>query len=775
MKTKLLAFFGIGVGNFFFSFLFLFPLGLFAGEYSFTYKFEEPVAKELANGLYLIELKDTKQNDAVIGAPLLPVKQAKIFIPAEDKVTAVKVEPLELTAMEGAYTIQHATTPYPTSYQGVIVADKPDHKIYSSDSNYPAVSYQERGSQYLHGEQIVQVDISPVVYNPAQRQVDYYKQITVTVQTKDQGRPAGVLPARNLSTDIKAILTSIDNKEDYLSQHSASTEKKSTDITASSGNAKAAKPLVTRDYVVITTSAMTSAFTALANHRQSAAGGSFTTYIKDIANIRTSYTGVDDAEKIRKFIIDMYINYGTQFIVLGGDCDGAHGSQAISTRGTYAAVGSYTENYIPSDLYYGCLDGTWNNNGNTLWGESDDGVGGGDIDWASEVYVGRIPADTSTEATTQINKIIAYETGTHPNNTLLIGEKLDSTPTWGGDKVDWVYGFMNSMPKTELYDRDHGTNDWPRADLLSQINSNAHNWLNHLGHGNPYWNMKLANADVASMTNNKYFFHYTQACTSGSIDGRWPNGSYGADSILEDLVNSNNYGAFATIGNSRYGWYNSGTYVQGASNLVHKEFVEAIFSDGDTTLGEANQKSKTQLDLSQGIYRWIAFETNLLGDPVTEVTKGGSGDGDQVLWNQPISTSNTNAYANQDFETAYDGNDIWNGDDFTNTVSWNISTIYVPGDTWNPGSDLTCATSLNFYIYTDNSGVPAGYPDGGLGGSGAPVWSLSLAPANSQIALTAGVNAYKTNVTLNLTSPIQLPPGTYWLVYYPEMDYGTCG
>ena len=108
--------------------------------------------------------------------------------------------------------------------------------------------------------------------------------------------------------------------------------------------------------------------------------------------------------------------------------------------------------------------------------------------------------------------------------------------------MDWVYDGMKSMPKVELYDRE-GT--WAKSDLLSEINSNSNDWLNHLGHGNRTWNMKLGNSDIASMTNTKGFFLYTQACYSGSIDGRTWGNDYitGGDCILEDMVNASTNGA----------------------------------------------------------------------------------------------------------------------------------------------------------------------------------------------------------------------------------------
>jgi hypothetical protein len=140
-------------------------------------------------------------------------------------------------------------------------------------------------------------------------------------------------------------------------------------------------------------------------------------------------------------------------------------------------------------------------------------------------------------------------------------------------------------------------------------------------------------------------------------------------------------------------------------------------------------------------------------------------------WDQPISAANTAVYANQDFEAAYDIYDIFLADDFTNTAPWTINTIYVHGNTWNVGCDLTCATNLHFMIYADSSGVPAGDPSGG---GDAPLWTLSVPPGDSQVTLSAGIDGFQTNVTLSPDTPIQLPAGTYWLVFYPELSYTDC-
>lgn len=48
-------------------------------------------------------------------------------------------------------------------------------------------------------------------------------------------------------------------------------------------------------------------------------------------------------------------------------------------------------------------------------------------------------------------------------------------------------------------------------------------------------------------------------------------------------------------------------------------------------------------------------------------------------------------------------------------------------------------------------------------------------PTSGQITLSTGLGGYLSNVKLTLTSPLNLGPGTYWLVFYPEMTYTIVG
>jgi hypothetical protein len=140
-----------------------------------------------------------------------------------------------------------------------------------------------------------------------------------------------------------------------------------------------------------------------------------------------------------------------------------------------------------------------------------------------------------------------------------------------------------------------------------------------------------------------------------------------------------------------------------------------------------------------------------------------------VLWDQPLSSVNQNAYVNQDF-TDYPDYSSFLADDFVNGQAWNISTIFVPGNGWNGFSTLLSATGLTWQIYADDGGVPAGDPY-----SGGALWSQTLAPTDPRVTITVGSGGFPTNTALNLAVPVAVPAGHWWLVFYPTMAFDTGG
>ena len=122
-------------------------------------------------------------------------------------------------------------------------------------------------------------------------------------------------------------------------------------------------------------------------------------------------------------------------MLIGGDSD------VIPAKMLWVQAGQESTT-MPSDLYYGCLDGTFNYNNNDKWGEPHDGEGGGDVDLVAEVYVGRASVGDITETNNFVQKTISYmNTGGYSSGpALMVGEYLwgppDNPVTFGDDSMD---------------------------------------------------------------------------------------------------------------------------------------------------------------------------------------------------------------------------------------------------------------------------------------------------------------------------------------------------
>lgn len=161
------------------------------------------------------------------------------------------------------------------------------------------------------------------------------------------------------------------------------------------------------------------------------------------------------------------------------------------------------------------------------------------------------------------------------------------------------------------------------------------------------------------------------------------------------------------------------------------------------------------------------------------------GDGPfRVLWNQPWPQSSW-MIPSQDYEDVYNAYDVYEADDFFVSGHWTIYYIAIPAITEYvaPSSCcLTSATKLNFMIYKDgsllcpwagNPGAPDGYP----GGGNAPIWSVSLSPTDPQLNIVEfddSEGSCENHIFLDLTTPVELERGSYWLVFYPEL-HSSCG
>ena len=138
------------------------------------------------------------------------------------------------------------------------------------------------------------------------------------------------------------------------------------------------------EYLIVTTDALVPAFQRLADWK-TASG--VPAAVRTLSFIRQQYpVAVDDPERIRLFIRDAYSRWGTRWVLLGGD------TELLPPR--IAHVQFLDDEFVPTDLYFSCLDGNWNADGDSTFADAFAGSfdPGDDADLLPEVYVGRAPS-----------------------------------------------------------------------------------------------------------------------------------------------------------------------------------------------------------------------------------------------------------------------------------------------------------------------------------------------------------------------------------------------
>jgi hypothetical protein len=369
-------------------------------------------------------------------------------------------------------------------------------------------------------------------------------------------------------------------------------------------------PLDSNDLLIITTDSLESGFETLRDFHND---NGLSTIIRTTSDI-----GSSNPDDIRDYILDAYNNLQIDYVIIGAD-DDIIAAKDLFVRTVWWWPWSETEEHMPSDIYYACLDGTYDNNGNGLFGEPNDGPGGGDVDLVADVYVGRASVGTTTEVANFVSKTISYLFSDDPylKDALMVGELLTTTPlTWGGTYMDELIDGSSAngyttigIPSDEytietLYEKN---GVWYASDLIDKINNGIH-LLNHLGHANYYSAMKLSTSQISSLNNEKLCFVYSQGCMAGGFD----NG----DCVAEYFTVKTDNAAFATIMNARYGWYNPGG-TDASSQHYHREFWDAVFREGKTVIGAASHDSKEDnlYRINDECMRWSYYALNLFGDP----------------------------------------------------------------------------------------------------------------------------------------------------------------
>ena len=516
------------------------------------------------------------------GKPMLPAKEIRIALPQGMAVTGVRLLDTRSRQLLGEYTIFPAQPPVRVSDSRRSADDfiAPDAKVYASVQAYPADVVEFVRQSDLAGQGIATVRLHPLQYIPARKTLQLYTEISFVLEGVAGYECGDYLPkiisARGEQDYIETVQSMVVNPTDVA-------------LTMDPGGARAVLSLPAGgpyDYVIIGVSSDQSYWQPLVDWRTKR--GMKATYVTT-TYIYSNYSGADNQEKIRNFVIDARNNWGTLYFLIAGE----NGDVPFEYR-------SYNGDSIPSDQYYGDYDD----------------------DWDYEVYVGRVTASSSTEIDTFIDKIFMYEITPPLTNYVLDVTMLGmdvTTIAWDGyltrgqnckETID------NYIPARFTVDKIYDTDSSNHLTDFTNALNDGQNLVNHYDHSGPTamgcgdrnhgW--YLYRSGVNNLTNNNRLCNvFSIGCHANELDY--------SDCIAERFVVFNPLQAGVSFtGNTRSGWF----YVEDPDSLsgeLDKDWWYGLFSQNKYILGQTLAYTKNVNSSSSTVWRYCQWTLNLLGDP----------------------------------------------------------------------------------------------------------------------------------------------------------------
>ena len=547
-------------------------------EVQYTAEFStDQLAFDKLMGYDIVRLQDANLV-AELAKPMLPSKELKIALPAGMAVKSVRVVRTEKEEISGQYHIFPAQPPIRIGLTDDDVEFvEPDKRTYTSSVPYPSKLVEFVHQTDLAGQGIAIIQLYPLQYFPGERKLALYTSITFVVEGVD-----GYECAHYLSPNIsemgrrayeRMIIDMVQNPEDVQLK---------TGFRMSLSTVLPDGPF---DHVIVTSTSYASYFQPLAdwNTQKGVRDTVVTT-----SWIYSNYSGSDNQERIRNFIIDANSTWGTIYFLFGGE----NGTVPFEFK-------YYFEEDTPSDQYYS----DFNDN------------------WTHDVFVGRATASNSTEINTFIEKVLKYEKD--PPRTdyllevLLVGMDLDPSTL-----AEWLKAAIESpyIPSrfnvSKVYDSQGGNHEDSVINYLNAgqhlVNHADHSWINYMGTGDRNHGWGIYTSDVDNLGNNDQM----SVIVSLGCD---PNRMDADDCIAEHFVIHNSYQAgVAFTGNTRSGWvYVGNPYA--LSGKLDWEWWKGLFSRNKYNLGETLVDSKHNSPNSQAIERHCEWTFNLLGEPAMPI------------------------------------------------------------------------------------------------------------------------------------------------------------
>ncbi|MBN2564734.1 MAG: T9SS type A sorting domain-containing protein [Candidatus Eisenbacteria bacterium] len=573
-----------------------------AGYVEHTVRFDESdLAVERIDGYDHITLPGCDLTRDV-GLPQLPVLPLTIALPHGARVTDLEVVTAESAELLGRFRPCPAQRPRILPVPGIDLPvpapAPPDPSVYAGSRPFPQSIADIVSTGHLGTVELVGVRVNPLQYVPADEKLRLYRTIVMRVHFDlEQGEPYRFDDTRSQRKVLRALSAS----EPPAASRSAGARRRESALT----------PGDYEHVIVVGNNSFVEALQPLAEWKTRKGVPST---IVLMTWIDVTYPGADSAERLRNFIDDANGTWGATWFLLAGD------TQWVPTRRAYAmtceAGGHPDEDSIGCDMYFSDLDGSWNADGDGVYGELTD-----QVDLCPDVFVGRAPIRTLEDADAFVGKVLDYEKATlddYQLDMLMAAEVLWEDPFTdsgiGLNRIDMESVPPRYDPITKLYETLGNESAESVKLAINQGTGHflhsGHAWYSVMGCGDG----TLYRWDVPELTNDgREPIVYSIGCWPAAFD-------LTEDCIAERFLQNPHGGAVAFIGNSRYGWASPGNPGYGYSERFMQRFYGALFTDRILNLGAALATAKAAyvpLSQAENVYRWHQYELNLLGDPET--------------------------------------------------------------------------------------------------------------------------------------------------------------
>jgi hypothetical protein len=552
----------------------------------------------------------------VVGEPSLPYRVVNVLLPQDQQFASFEVVSRDERVVRSDITVAPATA---TRLHDGLPAAGSTLMARSDDGDvFPGGHGRYLSTGYLHGRAIASFAVFPV------RLVGRDLVLNAAIELRVTTEPTAAVDVAVRERYRKGLDRRIDNLISTLVVNPEMSQRYSLGRVPVADQPGGFQPTSYPsleggpvDYLIITTENLADEYQVLADWKTEQGIPTVVRTIEWIQN--NAVNGVDIQETIRFFVRDAYTQWGIQYLLLGGDTDILPTRYALSR---YWPPGGQTQ--VPTDLYFGCLDGSWNDNHDQNWGEPvlDN------PDFYAEVYHGRLPISDPVGVTIMIDRIKRYASAENPdymNKCLLLAEVLFPEDWVEGETVltngtifsEYIYDAILDTPSlevTRMYQTEElypGSVEENKAAVMDSLNAGFDHVI-HVGHGYRHnmsvGDLSIRSPDADTLSNDGRWFNlYMLNCTAAAYD---------FFCLAEHFLQNPNGGAVSVVGSDEVSF----PY---ASSYYMNEYYDVMFKQGAVHIGEAFARSRlprTPFAIgSDAPDSWTHFMYSLLADPTMQL------------------------------------------------------------------------------------------------------------------------------------------------------------